>query len=300
MELAPEDKIERVANDLREKLKKDKNHLKTGFVGTPYFCKVLSENGCNDLAYTLLLNKDYPSWLYAVTMGATTIWERWNSVLPDGKISGTDMNSLNHYAYGSIAEWMYRYVAGINPVEDKPGFRHIKLTPMPDYRLKYAKATYNSTVGVYESQWEITEEGNLSFKFVIPFNASATLVLPDAKLENVKVNGKTLKDTELKSNQSNKNVAVELTSGSYEFDYLPEVAYIKYYGIDVNLDELVANEEVKDIVGEKLPMIIAEDMLERSGHQSLRELSFMPFSPITNDLLEELDKKLGEIKVSVI
>jgi len=300
MELAPEDKIERVANDLREKLKKDKNHLKTGFVGTPYFCKVLSENGCNDLAYTLLLNKDYPSWLYAVTMGATTIWERWNSVLPDGKISGTDMNSLNHYAYGSIAEWMYRYVAGINPVEDKPGFRHIKLTPMPDYRLKYAKATYNSTVGAYESQWEITEEGNLNFKFVIPFNATATLVLPDARLENIKVNGESLKDSELKSIQSNKNVDVELTSGLYEFNYLPEVAYIKYYGIDVSLSELVGNEEVKNIVGEKLPMMIAEDMLERSGHQSLRELSFMPFSPITNDLLEELDKKLSEIKVSVI
>ncbi|MFL6555562.1 MAG: alfa-L-rhamnosidase RamA, partial [Bacillus sp. (in: firmicutes)] len=104
MDLVPEEHKERLANDLRERLKKDKNHLKTGFVGTPYLCRVLSENGNNDLAYTLLLNKDYPSWLYAVTMGATTIWERWNSVLPDGKISGTDMNSLNHYAYGSIVE----------------------------------------------------------------------------------------------------------------------------------------------------------------------------------------------------
>jgi len=77
-------------------------------------------------------------------------------------------------------------MAGINTVEDKPGFRHIKLTPMPDYRLKYAKASYNSPVGLYESEWEISEEGNLSFKFVIPFNESATLILPNAKLENVK------------------------------------------------------------------------------------------------------------------
>lgn len=90
-------------------------------------------------------------------MGATTIWELWNSLLPDGKISGIDMNSLNRYSYGSIVEWMYRYMAGINPVEDKPGFRHIKLTSMPDYRLKYAKATYNSAVGLYESKWEIRE-----------------------------------------------------------------------------------------------------------------------------------------------
>ena len=129
MDLVPEGKKDRVISDFRERLKADKNHLKTGFIGTPYLCKALSENGCNDLSYTLLLNKDYPSWLYAVTMGATTIWERWNSVLPDGKISGTDMNSLNHYSYGSIVEWMYRYMAGINPVENKPGFRHIKLTP---------------------------------------------------------------------------------------------------------------------------------------------------------------------------
>ena len=120
MDLVPEGKRERVINDLRERLVKDKVHLKTGFVGTPYICRVLSENGYNDLAYTLLLNEDYPSWLYAVKMGATTIWERWNSVLPDGSISDTGMNSLNHYAYGSIVEWMYRYMAGIDPVEDKP------------------------------------------------------------------------------------------------------------------------------------------------------------------------------------
>lgn len=299
MELAPEDKIERVANDLREKLKKDKNYLKTGFVGTPYLCKVLSENGCNDLAYALLLNKDCPSWLYSVIMGATTIWERWNSVMPDGKISPEGMNSLNHYAYGSIAEWMYRYMAGINPVEDKPGFRHMNLTPMPDYRLKYAKAKYNSAVGTYESQWEITEEGQLKFKFVIPFNATSALVLPDAKLENIKVNGKSLKDTELNSNQKDQSVKVELTSGSYEFIYLPEVPYIKYYSVDTTLGELAANEEVKNIVEEKLPMLMGQDVLERDGHKSLRELSFAPFSPVTEEILEELDDRLRKIKISV-
>lgn len=226
MDLVPESSRERVASDLRERIKKDNNHLQTGFVGTPYLCKVLSENGCNDLAYTLLLNKDCPSWLYSVTMGATTIWERWNSVLPDGKISSEGMNSLNHYAYGSIAEWMYRYMLGINPVEDKPGFRHVKLTPKPDKRLKSAKGSYNSPVGLYESQWNINEEGCLSFKFVIPFNSSASLVLPDAKLENINVNGSILKDSKLVSNQADENVVIELTSGCYEFYYLPEISYI--------------------------------------------------------------------------
>lgn len=297
MELAPEDKRERVANDLRERFKKDKNYLKTGFVGTPYLCKVLSENGCNDLAYTLLLNKDCPSWLYSVIMGATTIWERWNSIMPDGKINPEGMNSLNHYAYGSIAEWMYRYMAGINPVEDKPGFRHIKLNPMPDYRLKYMKAFYNSSVGTYKSEWKITEEGNLNYNFVIPFNATAELILPDARLENIRVNSILLKETTLNSKQDGKNVTILLTSGSYEINYVPEAAYIKYYGVDTSLSELAENEEVKKLVAEKLPMMMADAVIKSRGYQSLRELSFEPFSPITKEILKELETCLGKIKI---
>ncbi|GKX65764.1 alpha-L-rhamnosidase [Inconstantimicrobium mannanitabidum] len=299
MDLVPEGKKARVVADMQERFKADKNHLKTGFIGTPYLCKSLSESGCNDLAYTLLLNKDYPSWLYAVTMGATTIWERWNSVLPDGKISGTDMNSLNHYSYGSIVEWMYRYMAGINPVEDKPGFRHIRLTPMPDYRLKYAKATYNSAVGLYESGWRISEEGNLSFKFVIPFNASASLILPNAKLENVKVNGKSLKETELNASQSGDNVTVELVSGVYDFYYVPQVAYVKYYSTQWSYEELVKNEETKKALVETLPILLEEHMIGKVGDKSPRELSYMPFFPVSSVVLDELDKKLGTIKVSV-
>lgn len=299
MNLVPEGKKERVVADLRERLKTDKNHLKTGFIGTPYFCKVLSGNGCNDLAYTLLLNKDYPSWLYAVTMGATTIWERWNSVLPDGKISGTDMNSLNHYSYGSIVEWMYRYMAGINPVEDKPGFRHIKLAPKPDYRLKYAKASYNSAVGLYESLWEISEEGNLNFEFVIPFNASASLILPNAKSENVKINGKSLEDTMFNWRQINENVAVELTSGSYDFYYVPEITYIKYYDTGLSYNKLLENEETKKILVEGLEVMLPGHMTQKVGDKSLRELSHMPFFHVLSDILDELDKKLAKIKVIV-
>lgn len=299
MDLVPEGKMERVISDTRERFKADKNHLKTGFIGTPYLCKALSEKGCNDLAYTLLLNKDYPSWLYAVTMGATTIWERWNSVLPDGRISGTDMNSLNHYSYGSIVEWMYRYMAGINPVEDKPGFKHVKLAPMPDYRLKYAKAYYNSAAGLYESQWEISEEGNLSFKFNIPFNSSATLVLPNAKLEKVKVNGNLLKDTKLCSREVNENVVIELNSGVYEFNYIPEVPYVKYYNTEFSYEELVKNKETKDILIKGLPVMLEDHMVGKVGNKSLRELSYMPFFSVSSDMLDELDKKLGEIKVVV-
>jgi alpha-L-rhamnosidase len=301
MDLVPEEHRNRLANDLRERLKKDKNHLKTGFVGTPYLCRVLSENGNNDLAYTLLLNKDYPSWLYAVTMGATTIWERWNSVLPDGKISGTDMNSLNHYAYGSIAEWMYRNVAGINPIEEHPGFRKVRLAPQPDYRLKYAKASLDSAAGLYESQWELKEDGQLSFKFVIPFNATATVELPDAKLENVLVNGKPLKDVEIIASQHGESVHVEVNSGTWEFFYTPEVDYIKYCSTQMALSELLDNEEVRNVLKETVPQVatLPQEMIAKLGHQSLRELSHMPFLPISFEVLDDVDVKLKKIKVKV-
>jgi alpha-L-rhamnosidase len=301
MDLVPEEHKNRIANDLREKLKKDKNHLKTGFVGTPYLCRVLSEAGNNDIAYTLLLNKDYPSWLYAVTMGATTIWERWNSILPNGKISGTDMNSLNHYAYGSIAEWMYRNVAGINPVEDQPGFRSVRLAPQPDYRLKYTKASLDSAVGLYESQWELMEDGQLSFKFVIPFNATAIVELPDAKLENVLLNGNSLKAAEVTAGQQGEKVHVEINSGTWEFLYTPEVEYIKYYSTQLAVSELLSNDEVKSVLTKTVPQVAAlpQEMIAKLGHQSLRELSHMPFLPISNEALDELDHQLKKIKVIV-
>ena len=177
--LTPEEDRADTLRLLEEKLDESNMHLTTGFAGTPCLCPVLSEHGANASAYRLLLNDDYPSWLYEVGMGATTVWERWNSVLPDGRISDTGMNSLNHYAYGSIVEWMYRYMCGINPCEDAPGFRHVLLRPMPDASLSFAHASFRSPVGLYESGWEYEDGGNtLCYSFTIPFGASATLLLP--------------------------------------------------------------------------------------------------------------------------
>jgi alpha-L-rhamnosidase len=299
MELVPEEFTDRIANDLRSKLKNDHNHLKTGFVGTPYLCRVLSESGSNDLAYTLLLNKDYPSWLYAVTMGATTIWERWNSVLPDGKISGTDMNSLNHYAYGSIVEWMFRNMAGVNPVEDQPGFRHIKLAPQPNSRINYLKASLHSASGLYESKWSIDEDGSLHYTFTIPFNATATLVLPDALLKSVKVNQQLIEETELSAYQMNENVQVEIDSGVWEFSYTPTKAYVESYSTEFALSELLSNEDAKTILLEKVPQIskLPEDLIGKVGHLSLKEVANKPFLPIPSEVLDELDGMLGKVQV---
>ncbi|MBZ0282053.1 MAG: glycoside hydrolase family 78 protein [Anaerolineae bacterium] len=218
MDLAPDAYLERVKDDLLTRLNTDNIHLRTGFVGTPYLCRVLSNIGANDLAYKLLLNEDYPSWLYAVNLGATTIWERWNSLNPDGSISSTGMNSLNHYAYGSIVEWMYRDMCGLNPCSGEDGvtgFRHAKIAPKPDKLLQWAKARYHSAAGTYESGWHIDEAGRLTLEITIPFNASATVVLPDAYTNEILINGHKLRE----GVQIENSVELTLGAGGYKIEY---------------------------------------------------------------------------------
>ncbi len=166
------------------KLFEDSNEkLRTGFVGTPLLCNVLSDNGFGELAYKLLLNEEYPGWLNEVKLGATTVWERWNSLLPDGRISGVGMNSMNHYAYGSIVEWMFRHSAGIQPVESAPGFRKAVFTPAINRELGSMTGRYDSPMGVYECSWEFPDEAHVHLSVTVPFGCSAELKLPDAKEE---------------------------------------------------------------------------------------------------------------------
>lgn len=135
-------------------------------------------------AYRLLLLDDYPSWLYQVKMGATTIWERWNSIMPDGKITPTEMNSLNHYAYGSIAEWMYRCMCGINPTEDEPGFKKALIAPQPDPtgKISRAECELDTAAGRYRSAWS-TGGGFAELEIDIPFDCQAELRLPDGRVK---------------------------------------------------------------------------------------------------------------------
>ena len=166
---------ERAARDLHKALEKQRMHLNTGFVGTAYLCRTLTKAGLSADAYTLLLNEDYPSWLYEVNMGATTVWERWNSVLPDGHISSTGMNSLNHYAYGAVAEWVYRDVCGLAPAI--AGFGRIDYTPHPDKRLGRICASYDSASGRYESAWAWDGE-RVRATLTVPFGCEAELGVP--------------------------------------------------------------------------------------------------------------------------
>ncbi len=218
MDLVPEKYRERIIEALRANLEKNKYYLKTGFVGTPYFCRVLSENGYNELAYRLLLNEEFPSWLYEVNLGATTIWERWNSLLPDGKFGELGMNSLNHYTYGSIVEWMYRNMCGINPLEEYPGFRRIRLAPQPDRQLQYAKASLYTAAGLYESGWEY-EDNRLVYTFRIPFNAQADLVLSDGGSDAMDLNGVSLEESGIPYSRKEGKITMELKTGHYKISH---------------------------------------------------------------------------------
>ena len=199
----------RLIEDLKQKLDKSNVHLTTGFVGTPYLCPSLSQNGLNDYAYTLLLNEDYPSWLYEVNMGATTIWERWNSVLPNGKISETGMNSLNHYAYGAIAEWMYRYMCGLNPVIDEPAFKKFTIKPYTDKRIGKVQMKYKSAYGKIVSGWEFSESGDkITYNITVPFNSIAEFAL-DKPYTKALLNGKACEELA-------ENGRIPLEAGEYE------------------------------------------------------------------------------------
>ena len=207
--LIPDGAKKRQIDTLLEKLKDEQDHLTTGFVGTPILCPVLTAIGHPEKAYTLLLNEDFPSWLYEVNMGATTIWERWNSVLPDGKISDTGMNSLNHYAYGSIVEWMYQYMGGIEPYESAPGFSKFKVHPYVDKRISSVNVEYDSPKGKILSAWKKVEDGYM-FNVEVPFDTDAVFELTmDAS--KVTINGK---DQEVKK----KGDIIPLSKGTYRIN----------------------------------------------------------------------------------
>ena len=153
-------------------IEKDGVQLKTGFVGTPYVLHVLSDLGYADLAYQLLLRREYPSWLYPVTKGATTIWEHWDNIRPDGTMWDTEMNSFNHYAYGSVADWLYGVCAGINP--GAAGYETVEFRPVATDRLDYAVASLETDYGTVSSRWW-HEDGAVKYELVTPRPAIAVI-----------------------------------------------------------------------------------------------------------------------------
>ncbi len=185
-------------------------HLSTGFLGTPFIMHVLSENGCLKEAYELLLKKDFPSWLYQVEQGATTVWEHWDGLKPDGSMWSADMNSFNHYAYGSIGKWLYEVCAGLKRDEKQPGYKHFYVEPHSGGGLWYAETRHLSEYGAIFVRWEI-QGGYIVLDVEIPHNTTATIVLPK--------NSEVLEDNELKFVRDEHSYTADAGSGNYRILY---------------------------------------------------------------------------------
>ncbi|GAB4240884.1 MAG: glycoside hydrolase family 78 protein [Acidobacteriota bacterium] len=217
--LLPADRKTQAAERLAADIRSRGYHLSTGFLGTPHLCHVLSEHGRLDVAYRLLFQDTYPSWLYPVKMGATTIWERWDGIRPDGTFQDAGMNSFNHYAYGAIGEWLYEKVAGIRPDPEQPGYQHFILAPQPGERLDWAEARLDSPYGRIFSRWE--RRGNrLRLSFEVPPNSSATAYLPQSDertYEQLRRNATALSGAEIRL--TDRGVVLELPPGRYDFEY---------------------------------------------------------------------------------
>jgi alpha-L-rhamnosidase len=218
------DALRQVAADRLARDVRSRGHLTTGFLGTPYICHVLSRYGHLDEAYLLLNREQYPSWLYPVKQGATTIWERWDGQKPDGSFQDQGMNSFNHYAYGAIGDWMYQVMAGIEVDPQAPGYKHILLQPQPGGALTEAQASHDTPYGKVVAAWEV-KQGRFEFTVEVPANSRATVRLPKALLAKVNESGKPLAtgDGIGSVRQEGESVIAEIGSGKYAFAYPWEV-----------------------------------------------------------------------------
>ena len=224
--LAPDPKV--CVERLLYKLKENEGRLQTGFVGTYFLCPILTAYGETQEAWRLMLNEEYPGWLYEVNLGATTIWERWNSMDPDGSVSSTGMNSFNHYAFGSIAEWLFGDAAGLRFVT--PGFRHARIAPNPSNRIHFADLSYNSAAGTWRVWWEAVENKHINMKITVPFGCTADVVLPFSG-----------KDT------------LSLDAGEYEFSYDTVRPITRIWTLEDSVNDVLTDKKSAAILDKHFP-----------------------------------------------
>ena len=216
-DLIPDNLRDRGARYLVDDIKKRNGHLSTGFIGVKYLNPVLSDNGYLDVAYKLLFNKTFPSWGYPILNGATTIWERWDGWTKEKGFQDAGMNSFNHYSMGSVGEWLYRYVGGIDLHPDAVAYKKMIIHPRPNSGLKFANAEYASIYGLIKSAWKLTA-GRINLDVVVPANTSAIVYVPTSDVKSVHENG-SVKLADAKFLREEAGCAVfEVGSGSYKFE----------------------------------------------------------------------------------
>ena len=255
----------RVLKALEENLTSHKNHLTTGFVGTAYLCHALSEQGRHALATEVFLQPDYPGWFYAIDKGATTIWERWNSILPDGEFDKSGMNSLNHYSYGAIGDWMYKKIGGIRP--EAPGYKKIRFEPMLTRSMTEVSASLETMYGRAACTWTC-QDGKIVVKVEVPANTTAVLVLPEREGE------------------------IALGSGIYCYEYatdtnLKEGAFSK----SSTFAEILADERAAQVLYEVMPDMKNNPMMGFIKGKTIGEMEAMSAEsvPVLAKLLKQLN-----------
>lgn len=261
-----------IVEQLMRRLKYDRFQIKCGFAGAPLLCQTMAEQGLTRLACDFLLNRGFPGWLYCVELGATTIWERWNSLLADGACSGTGMNSFNHYAYGSVVEFIFSWLAGIRPAG--LGFRRAAIAPYPDIRIGQLDCRCRTTSGLYGCSWRIDPDGMLRVIIEVPFGCTARIILPESGQESF-----------------------EVGAGRYEYAYQPVRDFRLRYDMDTRLSELSNDEAACFILAEEAPQLLAmlqEDNAEFAT-QTFRELSHAFFMGLRPQQVEQMVSRLSTL-----
>ena len=258
-----------IIEDFIKRIKHDLYRLKTGFTGTPLILLTLFDNGLEEYAYRILYNEEFPGWLYSVNLGATTIWERWNSLLENGTISGTSMNSFNHYAYGSVCESIYSRIAGLRNVG--VGWKKVIIKPHLNYRMKKIDFSYDSISGKYEIFWKWKDE-KFEMNITIPNGCEAQVILPNGKSENV-------------------------TGGYYHYECELDKSIYSPFSIDTPIIDLIKNNEANKIVKELLPQIY-EAIESNDGFKinSIRTANSLPNFAYPIDTIKRCDEELSKIK----
>lgn len=265
--LAKEKDRERILQALLTNIENHKNHLTTGFVGTPYLCHALSDCGAHDMASLLFMRDDLPSWLYAVKMGATTIWERWDAILPDGTMQHPGLNSMNHYANGAIGDWMYRKIGGINQLE--AGYHRFYIKPMFVRGIEEACTELETPYGKIVSDWSC-RNGKIRVKVQIPANTTALLYLPE------------------------KEDVTEIGSGRYVYEYDTDTCLKEQtFSLDNTLGEVMAEPLGKQMLDELVPELMANPMIEYAKKMTLAEgISSAPeIRAVYEKVLDALNKQ---------
>ena len=257
-----------IIRQFKERIKNDYYKIKTGFTGTPFILLTLFDNDMDDIAYRILFNENYPGWLYSINLGATTIWERWNSLLENGTISNTKMNSFNHYAYGSVCESIYSRIAGLR--NNGPGWKKVIIQPHLNYRMKNIEFFYNSINGKFEINWS-WEDDKFDLNVIIPNGVDAEIILPNNEKFNVK-------------------------GGHFNFTCNLNKKLYSPFSIDTPIIDIINNKKGAKIIKKLLPKIYDITINNTTEIDNIRTLNILKGFNYQKKIINECNEMLSAIR----